>query len=53
MSDLVEETEEESNVGVGPTGSHNVDVAVLDVGKCTLISFDQRSCQRFILYLIH
>ena len=52
LLDLVEQTEEERHVGVGPGGGHDVDVAVLDVGKGALICLDQRSCQTLIFNFI-
>ena len=49
----IEQTEEQSHVGVGPGGGHDVDVALFDVSEGAVISLDQRSGQALILNIIH
>ena len=45
------QTEQHGNVGVAPGGSHDVDVANLDVGKGALFGLDQGATVVLLLHV--
>ena len=53
LLDLVQQTEQQRHVGVGPGGGDDVDVALLDVGEGAVISLDQRLGKTFIFNIVH